>query len=380
MAAKPAASKRFSRHNHITQGIRSARREVGGEYWLIDHMNFRNWRKEKWLSPRLLLAPLMLAGAPMADGSAAFMRPAHNTLVKKPVSPACVSQNRVAPHPSPEISTRRTLLSLSQTSKLSAADQERLLLGDVGLTAFIVAEMQHFVNETVVEFDQGLRFDTRWTMPLEDKLHMGLATTKTTKADSHDSIILEEAYVAASSNMTAAEAVDIICNITETAFLDGLRQPGLLSALGSAIMYFRDFYRTPLGIAACERIGLSDYTVSHHITDMYHHRTFRGAYTKTLPASGKGEIAAALAVGLPPPVVAKEHSQSTTDSQDGSNSNKQDIQDREEDDECLLWSPTNPDVCIHWKSEDEAWRKTRFERIQMEGTKDPRRGGSGTTR
>ena len=41
-----------------------------------------------------------------------------------------------------------------------------------------------------------------------------------------------------------------------------------------------------------------------------------------------------------------------------------------EDDECLCWSPTQPDVCIHWKSDNEAYRKTRFERIQMEGTKD----------
>ena len=52
----------------------------------------------------------------------------------------------------------------------------------------------------------------------------------------------------------------------------------------------------------------------------------------------------------------------------------------EEKDECILWSPTTEGVCIHWKSDDEAWRKKRFERIQMEGTKDPRRGGSGTMR
>ena len=54
--------------------------------------------------------------------------------------------------------------------------------------------------------------------------------------------------------------------------------------------------------------------------------------------------------------------------------------DRDPDDECLLWSPTTPGVCLHWKSDDEAWRTKRFERIQMEGTRDPRRGGSGTTR
>ena len=70
---------------------------------------------------------------------------------------------------------------------------------------------------------------------------------------------------------------------------------------------------------------------------------------------------------------------------DGSNSELIEANSGEEsnegnEDECLLWSPTTPGVCLHWKSEDAAWRKKRFERIQMEGTRDPRRGGSGTTR
>jgi len=115
---------------------------------------------------------------------------------------------------------------------------------------------------------------------------------------------------------------------------------------------------------------LSDYAIAHHITDMYHHRTFRGAYTKTMPASGKGEIAAALAVGLEPPGNFLEKDKTT----------KQEEAEEEDDDDCLLWSPTTPDLCLYRKSDDEVWRKTRFERIQMEGTKDPRRGGSGTSR
>ena len=52
----------------------------------------------------------------------------------------------------------------------------------------------------------------------------------------------------------------------------------------------------------------------------------------------------------------------------------------EEVDECLFWSPTGSGACLQWASEEEAWRKRRFERVQMEGTRDPRRGGSGTTR
>ena len=104
--------------------------------------------------------------------------------------------------------------------------------------------------------------------------------------------------------------------------------------------------------------------------------SFRGAYTKTLTPSGMGEIAAMIAVGLD-----EEHEETVgSDRKLEENATQDTNEDEEEEDECLLWSPTSPGVCIHWKSDDEAWRKKRFERIQMEGTKDPRRGGSGTTR
>ena len=95
------------------------------------------------------------------------------------------------------------------------------------------------------------------------------------------------------------------------------------------------------------------------VSDMFHHRTFRGTYTKTLQPSGSGEIAARAAVGLPPLA-------------------KPDAASQAEAEECLIWSPTG--VCLQTKAEAEAWRKRRFERVQMEGTRDPRRGGSGTTR
>ena len=94
--------------------------------------------------------------------------------------------------------------------------------------------------------------------------------------------------------------------------------------------------------------------------------------------SGTGEIAARIAVGLVDDDGTKNGSikgGGKNDRNDNTNTAKE-----EEEDECILWSPTTPDVCIHWKSDDEAWRKKRFERIQMEGTKDPRRGGSGTMR
>ena len=172
------------------------------------------------------------------------------------------------------------------------------------------------------------------------------------------------------------QAIDLLCNVTQSTFKDGF-ELGILSALGSAICYFRDAYRSPTNLAACERIGLSDYTVAHHITDMYHHRNFRGAYTKTLTPSGDGDVAARIAVGLEEPKIDVNKRSSNNSIED---TDADVIIDEHDDDECIQWSPTNPDICIHWASDNEAWRKKRFERIQMEGTKDPRRGGSGTSR
>jgi hypothetical protein len=272
------------------------------------------------------------------------------------------------------------ILMVSPKKKLTEAEKEQLLLGEVGLTAFIVAEMKNFVNQTMYEFDTNQRYSGhKWIMPDHEKVHEGLI-------DSLSGEVVNQEYLEAvlrfqNANATSPHdggklAVELVCETTVAAFQDAFRQPGLLSALGSAIIFFRNFYRTPTLIAACERIGLSDYAVAHHITDMYHHRSFRGAYTKTLQPSGKGEIAARVAVGI-------DHGdESTTTGNQYASISSQNGQtvDLLDDDECLVWSPTTPGLCLHWKSEDEGWRKKRFERIQMEGTRDPRRGGSGTTR
>jgi hypothetical protein len=265
--------------------------------------------------------------------------------------------------------------------KLSESDKERLLFGEVGLTAFIVTEMRHFVNETMVEYDLKKRYSGhKWVMPQHEKVKEGLI-------DANTGDIINQEYQGAKTNFEGidggAMAVDVICNTTQDAFQDGFRQSGLLSALGSAIIFFRSFYRTPTIIAACERVGLSDYAVAHHITDMYHHRVFRGAYTKTLQPSGMGEIAARIAVGIDVDESSssrKKKENTPTGESSSSSSSTEPIDERDDDDECLLWSPTTPGLCLHWKSDDDAWRKKRFERIQMEGTRDPRRGGSGTTR
>lgn len=263
----------------------------------------------------------------------------------------------------------------TQLKAMAPSEQDRLLLTEPAQTAFIVAEMKSFLTDAAERNDGPL---TRWKMSEKDMRAANLID--------EDGCIVDEAYreaktlmaMGSSNNNDDVEcgkllAINILCNTTRTTFQDGfLNQPGLLSSLGSAICYFRDAFRNGQNLAACERLGLSDYVVAHHITDMYHHRNFRGAYTKTLTPYGTGEIAARIAVGLV--------DGSTNDSLVGGDDHKDNKAKEEEEDECILWSPTTPGVCIHWKSDDEAWRKKRFERIQMEGTKDPRRGGSGTMR
>jgi hypothetical protein len=294
---------------------------------------------------------------------------------------------------------RRTTGSLfvdsnNNAKKLSVSDKDRLLLTEPALNAFIVAEMRNFVSEIMGEFDRGERPSySKWKMNPEEKLAAGIIsivnvdafydqeeTGSTSRNGETKTIITNQAYAEAihllgNTTEGGALAVDWICNATVIAFHEGFHQ-GLLSALGSAILFFRNYYREPHLIAACERVGLSDYDVAHHISDMYHHRNFRGTYTKTLAPSGKGEIAARLAMGLPP--LESETNQDNNESPVEGQETSPDLSRK--GDVCLLWSPTTPGVCLHWKSEDDQWRQKRFERIQMEGTRDPRRGGSGTTR
>jgi len=277
---------------------------------------------------------------------------------------------------------RSPIVTTTQHHAMAPSEQDRLLLTEPAQTAFIVAEMKSFLTDAVERNDGPSGQLTRWELSEKDMLAANLI-------DGNGTIINEEYQEAkrlmamddSNSNNDDDEdcgkllAINILCNTTRDTFQDGFtNQPGLLSSLGSAICYFRDAFRNGPNLAACERVGLSDYVVAHHITDMYHHRNFRGAYTKTLAPSGTGEVAARIAVGL------GDDDATNSRQRDDRDDNNKAKEEEEEEDECILWSPTTPDVCIHWKSDDEAWRKKRFERIQMEGTKDPRRGGSGTMR
>lgn len=233
---------------------------------------------------------------------------------------------------------------------LSAADEERLLLSEEGLNAFINAEMRDFLEGNMAALDK--KEVTGWKMSTMEKLTEGFIRGD---GSSDEDLKME----------SGAEAVGLLCATAYTAFSEGFRD-GVLSQLGSAISYFRNYFREDARhIAACERVGLSDYAVAHHISDMYHHRVFRGTYTKTLApsAAGKGEAAAREAMGLPPLLV-----------QDGGGADGGAC----DGDECVVWGPNG--LCLQTKREEEQWRKRRFEKVQMEGTRDPRRGGSGSTR
>jgi len=130
-----------------------------------------------------------------------------------------------------------------------------------------------------------------------------------------------------------------------------------MGSLSTGLAFLRPHFEGPELVGPLGRARLSPYQLTHHITDMYHHRCFRGAYTKTLAPSGAGEAAARQAVGLP-------------------------VVDAAADDECLVWTPdgVEPRECLQYASDADAWRQRRFEKVQMEGTRDPRRGGSGTSR
>ena len=202
-------------------------------------------------------------------------------------------------------------------AQLSSADEERLLLSEPALSAFIAAEVRSFA--------------------------------------------LDSARVGGDEIEAAAQRIAAAC---EDAFSAACKA-GILANISVLLAFWRGHFEEPELEATLERVGLSPYQCAHHMTDMLHHCKFRGAYTKTLAPSGSGEVAARSAVGLPA-LAAASHADD----------------DDDDADECLVRSPTG--ACLQTKSEaaeaEGAWRKRRFERVQMEGTRDPRRGMSGSTR
>ena len=194
----------------------------------------------------------------------------------------------------------------------TAAEEQELLLTEPAVNAFIVAEVEAFVRER------------------------SYASEDQEAVTSDDVARITEATRAA---YRAADTADV------------------MGSLSTGLAFLRPRFEGADLVGPLARARLSPYQLAHHITDMYHHRCFRGAPTKTLAATGAGEVAAREAVGLPPKAEAEE-------------------------DDCIVWTPDGitPRECLQRRSDADAWRQRRFERVQMEGTRDPRRGSSGTSR
>ena len=209
-------------------------------------------------------------------------------------------------------SMRRRLCKLRAAR--TAAEEQELLLTEPAVNAFIVAEVEAFVRER------------------------SYASEDQEAVTSDDVALITEATRAA---YRAADAADV------------------MGSLSTGLAFLRPRFEGADLEGPLQRARLSPYQLAHHITDMYHHRCFRGAPTKTLAATGAGEVAAREAVGLPPAAAAEE-----------------------DDDDCIVWTPDGitPRECLQRRSDADAWRQRRFERVQMEGTRDPRRGSSGTSR
>ena len=194
----------------------------------------------------------------------------------------------------------------------TAAEEQELLLTEPAVNAFIVAEVVAFVRE--------------------------------------------RSYASEDQEAVSSDDVARITEATRAAYR-AADQADVMGSLSTGLAFLRPRFEGADLEGPLQRARLSPYQLAHHITDMYHHRCFRGAPTKTLAATGKGEAAARAAVGLPPMAAVEE-------------------------DDCIVWTPDGitPRECLQRRSDADAWRQRRFERVQMEGTRDPRRGSSGTSR
>ena len=219
-------------------------------------------------------------------------------------------RSMTSPHASTLKPSPRQLCNLRAAR--TAAEEQELLLTEPAVNAFIVAEVEAFVRE--------------------------------------------RSYASEDQEAVTSDDVALITEATRTAYR-AADAADVMGSLSTGLAFLRPWFEGADLEGPLQRARLSPYQLAHHITDMYHHRCFRGAPTKTLAATGKGEAAAREAVGLPPTAAAEE-------------------------DDCIVWTPDGitPRECLQRRSDADAWRQRRFERVQMEGTRDPRRGSSGTSR
>ena len=180
------------------------------------------------------------------------------------------------------------MLNRSFFAAISASEHERLLLIELAQTAFIVNKMDSFLSWVLEQLEQN------------DSPSCHLICWEEISANliNYEGNTISEQCDRAKLAMAndGDKTIFLLCNTTSSTFKDNFtNQPVLFSAPGLTIFYFRGTYRN---LEAFQRVGLSTYTVTHHVTDMYHHRNFRGAYTETVTPSGTSKIEVRAAVGL----------------------------------------------------------------------------------
>ena len=147
--------------------------------------------------------------------------------------------------------------------RVSAADEQRMLYSEAALSAFISAEMRHFCESKMAELGH-------------DEKPEDLAQREEQR---------DQLY-----GTSGPAAVDLICDTTEHAFKELHKSDAsVLSALGSAITYLREYFKTDELAQPLARVGLTDYEAAHHMTDMYMSRRDVGVgFARILQPSGAG--------------------------------------------------------------------------------------------
>ena len=188
---------------------------------------------------------------------------------------------------------------------------------------------------------------------------------------------LMENNLVSNPTVTERNAVADIAQAVEEAYMVASQQD-ILSNHGALLSFLQTELRNN-NIGNRHKFSLAKttpYQVAKRGVDVLHHRLYRGTYTKTITPTGAGEIAAREAVGL-------SASTDTVGGRTSPNSSLSDDNDDDEGDNCLVEPPVELQQSVDclWTENDQAeWRNRRFEKITMEGWRDPRRGNSGTSR
>lgn len=233
-------------------------------------------------------------------------------------------------------------------------DQQRLLLTETAVSAYLQAEIQSWL---LAPFDKDEEEDPNseiesWMLePFLDNDHKTAITSVSEAATKVAESVADAYRLASQANILSNHGALISFMSTE---LNGQHpQKSHDGNSGAAFVILKT----------------NAYNVAKRAVDLLHHRLYRGTYTKTIAPIGVGEIAARKAVRLPPVL--------ETQSAD-----KEGQELDVDEDNCLVEAPpelTETD-CLWTEDDDVAWRQKRFERITMEGWRDPRRGNSGTSR